>query len=166
MYPNPYAGGVGRTARLLHLWYLSRRGFRAAARLPLSLYITEARAAYYGAFSLVRRSAELSGVTDATAFLSFFTKHVYAKLREPRRGTERAERFAALLRDGKITAKERELWNFVTSFYDDEEFSTKQLELDFRRAAYATIRSFVRRFVTFGLLTEVRYTNKSRYRLL
>jgi len=61
--------------------------------------------------------------------------------------------FQQLLHAGKITAKETDLWNFILSVYDTDSFSTKQLERDFGNAVYATIRSFVLKFESLGLLT-------------
>ena len=42
-----------------------------------------------------------------------------------------------LVDEGKITEKERLLWEYVLSAYGAEEFTTKQLEKDFRNAAYS-----------------------------
>ena len=61
------------------------------------------------------------------------------------------EVFGRALEGGAITAKEKELWNFVLSAYGTGEFSTKQLERDFGNAAYATIRGFVMKFADLGL---------------
>ena len=66
---------------------------------------------------------------------------------------------------GQVTEKEKALWEFVLSAYGDAEFSTKRLEKDFGDAAYATIRSFVLKFESLGLLTSVRYGNRVKYRI-
>ena len=50
-YYHPYFDGNGRTARLLHLWYLARHGYPAALFTPFSRYIDESKAAYYKAYA-------------------------------------------------------------------------------------------------------------------
>jgi predicted transcriptional regulator len=73
--------------------------------------------------------------------------------------------FNKLLQAGEITAKEKELFHYVLSAYGTNEFSTKQLEKDFRNAAYATIRSFVRKLAAKEILVAQQYGNKARYRI-
>ena len=68
--------------------------------------------------------------------------------------------------DGEITEKETKLWKFVLSFYGTEEFSTKQLEKDFGDAAYATIRGFVLKFESLGLLSSVKYGSRIKYKVV
>jgi len=70
------------------------------------------------------------------------------------------------LKAGKITEKEKQLWQFVLSCYGTVEFSTKQLEKDFGNAAYATIRGFVLKFKEFGLLTSTKYGTRGKYRVV
>ena len=70
-----------------------------------------------------------------------------------------------ILEEGKITEKERLLWEYVLSAYGAEEFTTKQLEKDFRNAAYATIRTFVMKFHEMGLLTARKAGNRVFYRV-
>ena len=73
------------------------------------------------------------------------------------------EAFQTALSHGQVTEKEKALWEFVLSAYDDAEFSTKQLEKDFGNAAYATIRSFVLKFEKLGLLKSTQYGNRVKY---
>jgi Fic family protein len=131
--------------------------------IPFSSYIERSRNQYYKAFTLVEENAKLSGVVDVTPFLVYFIEHVYNMLEDPeaRLGTMRA--FEQALVSGRITVKERDLWNFVLSAYGTGEFSTKQLERDFGNAAYATIRSFVMKFTELGLFTAKKYGNRVRY---
>ena len=70
------------------------------------------------------------------------------------------------LKSGKITEKEKELWQFVLSFYGTDEFSTKQLEKNFGNAAYATIRSFVLKFEGLGLFSSVKYGVRVKYKVV
>ncbi|MCO7108713.1 Fic family protein [Gemmiger formicilis] len=79
-YYHPYFDGNGRTARLLHLWYLARHGYPAALFTPFSRYIDESKAAYYKAYERVEKNAMLTGYTDVTPFLSYFCKEVYNRL--------------------------------------------------------------------------------------
>ena len=71
--------------------------------------------------------------------------------------------YHAAAQSGQVTEKESQLWQFVLSHYGTDEFSTKQLERDFGAAAYATIRSFVRKFESLALLGAVRYGTRVKY---
>ena len=102
---------------------------------------------------------------DITPFLSYFIENIYNKLRLERSQSDTLQIYKNLLSEGRITEKERDLWNFVLSVYGVNEFSTKQLERDFRNAAYATVRSFVFKFETLGLLFGQKYANKVKYRV-
>ena len=88
-----------------------------------------------------------------TPFLFYFCNEVYNRLQvdavPPKTDLEV---YQTALAEGKITEKERLLWEYVLSAYGAEEFTTKQLEKDFRNAAYATIRTFVMKFHEMGLL--------------
>ncbi len=77
---HPYFDGNGRTARLLHLWYLVQQGYPAALFTPFSRYIAESKAAYYKAYDRVEKNALISGYTDVTPFLSYFCNEVYNRL--------------------------------------------------------------------------------------
>ena len=162
-YLHPYFDGNGRMARLLHLWYLRRRGYTSALFVPFSSYIERSRKQYYKAYSLAEKNARISNVLDMTPFLVYFVEHVYNKLEGFGPRTDMLEVFARALEEGAITAKEKDLWNFVLSAYGVAEFSTKQLERDFAKAAYATIRKFVLKFTDLGLLNSHPYGNKIKY---
>ena len=146
-YYHPYFDGNGRTARLFHLWYLVQQGYPAVLFTPFSRYIAENKGAYYKAYERVERNALISGYTDVTPFLFYFCNEVYNRLQvdavPPKTDLEV---YQTALAEGKITEKERLLWEYVLSAYGAEEFTTKQLEKDFRNAAYATIRTFVMKF--------------------
>jgi Fic family protein len=162
-YLHPYFDGNGRMARLAQLWYLRRQGYSSALFVPFSSYIERSRKGYYNAYSLAEGNAKLSGVMDVTPFLVYFIENVYHQLGGalPRTGT--LDAFRKALDDGKITVKERDLWNFALSAYGNGEFSTKQIERDFGGAAYATVRGFALKFEALGLLSARKYGNKVRY---
>lgn len=163
-YVHPYFDGNGRMARLLHLWYLIRRGFRSALFIPFSSGIDKSRKAYYDAFTAVEENKKYSGVTDVTPFIIYFAENVYDKIAGASPAQDTLSAYGSALRAGKITKKEDELWRFVLSRYGTDEFSTKQLEKDFGSAAYATIRGFVMKFTELGLLDSVRYGQRVRYK--
>ena len=73
--------------------------------------------------------------------------------------------YQTALSEGKITEKERLLWEYVLSAYGTEEFTTKQLEKDFHNAAYATIRTFVIKFHEMGLLAARKAGNRVYYKV-
>lgn len=162
-YLHPYFDGNGRMARLVHLWYLRRQGYSSALFIPFSSYIERSRRGYYGAYSLAEENAKISGVMDVTPFLAYFIENVYNKLGSTLPQVNTLDSFHKALDNGKITEKEKDLWNFVLSAYGNGEFSTKQLERDFGNAAYATIRGFVLKFEELGLLSAQKYGNKVKY---
>lgn len=165
-YYHPYFDGNGRTARLLHLWYLVQQGYPAALFTPFSRYIAESKAAYYKAYDRVEKNALISGYTDVTPFLSYFCNEIYNRLQvDAALPQADLQVYQTALANGKITEKERLLWEYVLSAYGTEEFTTKQLEKDFRNAAYATIRTFVMKFHEMGLLAARKAGNRVYYKV-
>ena len=166
-YYHPYFDGNGRTARLLHLWYLVQQGYPAALFTPFSHYIAESKSAYYKAYDRVEKNALISGYTDVTPFLSYFCNEVYNRLQvDVMPPQTELQVYQTALSEGKITEKERLLWEYVLSAYGTEEFTTKQLEKDFRNAAYATIRTFVMKFHEMGLLAARKAGNRVYYKVM
>lgn len=165
-YYHHYFDGNGRTARLLHLWYLVQQGYPAALFTPFSRYIAESKAAYYKAYDRVEKNALISGYTDVTPFLSYFCNEIYNRLQVDAAPPQAdLQVYQTALANGKITEKERLLWEYVLSAYGTEEFTTKQLEKDFRNAAYATIRTFVMKFHEMGLLAARKAGNRVYYKV-
>ncbi len=162
-YLHPYFDGNGRMARLMHMWYLRRQGYSSALFIPFSSYIERSRKGYYKAYSLAEDNVKISFVTDVTPFLVYFIENVYNKLASSLPQANTLDSFQKALNDGKITEKEKDLWNFALSAYGSSEFSTKLLERDFGNAAYATIYGFVLKFEELGLLAAQRYGNKVKY---
>ena len=164
-YYHPYFDGNGRTARLFHLWYLVQHGYPAALFTPFSHYIAESKARYYKAYEQIEANAQIAGYTDVTPFLSYFCADVYGRLQF---GADEPHVDMQIYKDalaaGTITEKERQLWEYVLSAYGTEEFTTKRLEKDFGNAAYATIRTFVMKFTTMGILKSRKAGNKVLYR--
>ena len=164
-YYHPYFDGNGRTARLLHLWYLVQHGYPAALFTPFSRYIAESKEGYYKAYEQIEKNARITGYTDLTPFLSYFCEAVYSRLQF---NTDAPRADMQLYKDalaaGTVTEKERQLWEYVLSAYGTEEFTTKRLEKDFGNAAYATIRAFVMKFASLGLLRSRKAGNKNIYR--
>jgi len=164
-YLHPYFDGNGRMARLLHLWYLVQKGYSSTLFIPFSSYIKKSKNSYYNAFTLVEQNAKISGIMDVTPFLVYFAENVYNKFDDFGPNQITIAKFDKTLAEGKITQKEKDLWNFVLSAYGNNEFSTKQLERDFGHAAYATIRSFVLKFEKMGLMNSQKYGNRVKYRI-
>lgn len=164
-YIHPYFDGNGRTARLLHLWYLVQRGYSSALYIPFSSYINEEKNKYYNSYSFIEENYSISQMIDVTPFVVYFTKNIYNKLGAIEIKENVMGKFKSMLEQGKITEKEKELWNFVLSAYGNSEFSTKQLEKDFRDVAYATVRNFVIKFEESGLLYKQKYGNRVKYKI-
>lgn len=165
-YIHPYFDGNGRTARMLHLWYLVQKGYSSTLHLSFSQYINRSKDRYYKAFSQIEENYKISKRLDITPFISYFIENVYNKIEIKTYENGIFERYKVLLIEGKITEKERELWSFVINNYGEKEFSTKNLEKDYRDVAYATVRGFVLKFEEFGLLTSQRYGNRVKYRVV
>ena len=165
-YIHPYFDGNGRTARLVHLWFLIQKGYQSALFIPFSSQIEKSRKAYYDAFTAVEENKKLSGKIDVTPFVLYFINNVYNKMNEGTADIETLTAFDEAVKEGKITEKETKLWKFVLSFYGTDEFSTKQLEKDFGDAAYATIRGFVLKFEELGLLSSVKYGTRVKYKVV
>ena len=165
-YIHPYFDGNGRTARLVHLWFLIQKGYQSALFIPFSSQIEKSRKAYYNAFTTVEENKKLSGKIDVTPFVLYFINNVYNKMNEGTADIDTLTAFDEAVKEGKITEKETKLWKFVLSFYGTDEFSTKQLEKDFGDAAYATIRGFVLKFEELGLLSSVKYGTRVKYKVV
>lgn len=161
-YVHPYFDGNGRTARLIHLWFLIQKGYQSTLFIPFSGLIEKSRKAYYDAFSAVEDNQIISGVIDVTPFVLYFIENVYNKMNN---STDTLSVYDEAVKSGELTKKEVALWQFVISCYGTEEFSTKKLEKDFGDAAYATIRSFVLKLEKLGLLTSVKYGTRTKYKV-
>ncbi len=164
-FVHPYFDGNGRMARLLHLWFLIRKGYKSALFIPFSSKIEKTRKKYYDAYTIIENNRKYSGVLDVTPFVLYFTENVYNEITGEVVGTDTFEVYENALSNGKITEKETKLWKFVLSFYGTGEFSTKQLEKDFGNAAYATIRGFVLKFEELGLLYSTKYGARIKYKI-
>ncbi len=161
-YVHPYFDGNGRTARLMHLWFLIQKGYQSALFIPFSGLIEKSRKAYYDAFTAIEDNKKYSGKIDVTPFVLYFIDNVYNKMSN---GIDTLSAYDEAVKSGELTAKETALWQFVISCYGTDEFSTKQLEKDFGNAAYATIRSFVLKLEKLGLLTAVKYGTRTKYKI-
>lgn len=164
-YLHPYFDGNGRMSRMVHLWYLIQRGYRTALFVPFSSLIADSRKEYYAAFTAVEENSKISGVLDVTPFLQYFTEKVYNRLPQSAVASDTLALYQEAVKAGKITPKEAALWRFVLSNYGTDEFSTKQLERDFRDAAYGTIYSFIKKFQDMKLLNATAYGSRNRYRV-
>ncbi len=164
-YLHPYFDGNGRMSRLLQLWYLVQKGYTSSLFIPFSSYINESKSLYYKAFTLILANSKLSKTVDATPFVSFFISNVFTKFQKREEPTKVIEEFNILLKTGEITAKEKDLFHYVLSAYGTNEFSTKQLEKDYKNSAYATIRAFVLKLESKGLLVSQKYGSRIRYRV-
>lgn len=164
-YLHPYFDGNGRMARMLHIWYLLQKGYSSALYLPFSSLIIETKDKYNKAYELVEQNAKISGIVDISPFLYYFNESIYRRIGEHEVHSDILEVFHELLKQGEITGKEKELFNFVLSRYGKNEFSTKQLERDFGNSAYATIRTFVLKMTEKGLFEEHLYKNRKKYHL-
>ena len=114
---------------------------------------------------MISNNSKESELIDVTPFVSYFIDNVLTKLQKKAEPTNALQKFNNLLQTGEITAKEKDLFHYVLSAYGTNEFSTKQLEGDYKNAAYATIRNFVLKLESKGLLSSQKYRNRVRYRV-
>ena len=164
-FVHSYFDGNGRMARLVHLWFLIQKGYRAALFVPFSSRIEKTKKAYYDAFSYVEENKKYSGRIDVTPFILYFINNVYNKMGDGISFEKNSDTFCEAQKNGEITEKETALWHFVVAVYGTGEFSTKQLEKDFGNAAYATVRGFVLKFERLGLLSSVKYGKRIKYKV-
>ncbi|KAF0092396.1 MAG: hypothetical protein FD141_580 [Fusobacteria bacterium] len=165
-YLHPYFDGNGRTARLVHLWYLIQQDYPSTLFHAYSNHILKTKTKYYNNFTLIEENYEISKIIDMTPFIIYFSEHVYQKIDDIITNYPTIQTYTQYLKEGSITEKENDLWNYALSAYGDNPFSTKQLEKDFGNAAYATIRTFVQKFETLGLLSSQKYSNRVKYQVL
>lgn len=165
-YLHPYFDGNGRTARLLHLWYLLQQGYPSTLFYAYSNHILKTKTKYHNTFNLIEDNYEISELIDLTPFIIYFNEYVYQKIDEITTIYPTIETYTQYLKEGTITEKEKDLWNYVLSAYGENQFSTKQLEKDFVNAAYATIRTFVQKFEALGLLSSQKYSNRIKYKII
>ncbi|OLN31863.1 hypothetical protein DSOL_2158 [Desulfosporosinus metallidurans] len=133
--------------------------------IPFSAFINESKGLYYKAFTLISNNYKVSRILDTTPFVSYFIDNVLTKLQKMAEPTNALKKFNNLLQTGEITAKEKDLFHYVLSAYGTHEFSTKQLEKDYKNVAYATIRNFVLKLESKGILSSQKYGSRVRYRL-
>ena len=112
---------------------------------------------------MIENNQKLTGVIDVTPFIIYFAENVYNEFKQNEIDIDVFDIFKQALVNGEITAKEEQLWQFVVATYGTTEFSTKQLEIDYGNAAYATIRAFVLKFEKLGLLCSQAYSNRVKY---
>lgn len=164
-YIHPYFDGNGRIARLVQLWYLVQRGYPSAMLVSFSALIMESRRLYYKAYTLIEQNAEISGIVDVTPFVLYFAQNVYNRLSQVMPGQYTLDEFANALLRGDVTEKEHDLWDYARNRYNGQWFSTKELEKDYGKAAYGTIRTFVQKFNAMGLMECRNYSNRPKYRI-
>jgi len=164
-YLHPYFDGNGRMARLVQMWILLQKGYTSSLFVPFSAYINENKNLYYNAFKIVADNYKLSGVLDVTPFIVYFMDHILAPLQYRQTAGTVLEQFKAMLANGEVTEKEKDLFYFVLSAYGSQEFSSKQLEKDYQHVAYATVRSFLMKFQDRGLLVSRKFSNRVKYRV-
>ena len=164
-YIHPYFDGNGRIARLVQLWYLVQRGYPSAMLVSFSALIMESRRLYYKAYTLIEQNAEISGIADVTPFVLYFAQNVYNRISEAMPGQYTMDEFANALLRGDVTEKEHALWDYAKNHYNGQWFSTKELEKDYGKAAYGTIRTFVQKFNAMGLMECRNYSNRPKYRI-
>lgn len=164
-YIHPYFDGNGRMARLLHLWFLIQKGYTSTLFLSFSSLIEKERKLYYDAFEQIEKNYRLSKVIDVTPFINYFNTNIYNRMLNSVNNADISEVYNKALKDNQITIKETKLWGFVKSNYGYNEFSTKQLEKDYKDVAYATIYNFVLKFEKLGLLVSKKYSTRIRYKI-
>jgi Fic family protein len=164
-YLHPYFDGNGRTARLVHLWYLIQQGYPSTLFHAYSIHILKTKTKYYNAFTQIEENHNISKLIDMTPFINYINENVYKQIDDQTTNYDSIETYTQYLKEGAITEKEKDLWNYVLSAYGENSFSTKQLEKDFNKAAYATIRTFVQKFEKLDLLTSQHYSNRVKYQI-
>lgn len=112
---------------------------------------------------MISENKDAAEISDITPFLYFFTQNVFSQFENYNVDDDLLVKFKTILETGQITGKEKDLFYYVLSNYETNEFSTKNLEKDYRNVAYATVRTFVLKFEEFGLLKSQKYRARVKY---
>ena len=163
MYLCPYPKGNACIARLAALWYLVTRGCCGTLFVPFSALILETEDEYRESLRAVQDNKKAGGTFELMPFIDYMQQNVYRRMTAEVTHETASLIFDDCMQSGGVTPKEQQLWQFVTSHYGAQDFSTKQLEKDCGDAAYATIRAFVMKFESMGLLTCAKMGNRVRY---
>jgi Fic family protein len=153
---HPFLDGNGRTARLLSMLCLYRKGYDFKRLFTLSEYYDRDRPSYYRAIQSVRQRN-----LDLTEWLEYFTFGLYGQLAEVQGKGETLIRLDVLAKKHKLSARQRialELALVQTSF-QIQDFEVKCPGVH-RRSLQRDLRGLLEK----GLLEAEGATNRLVYR--
>lgn len=160
---RPYYNGNERMGRLVQYWYLHKKGYSLNLFYPLTKFQYEQREEYIKVFKNIENSYDNTGYYDITPFINFYFNIITNFLGYKKGNKENY--FSGYFNDGLITAKEREIYNYLLENYNGLEFSTKQIEKEMN-ISYETIRRFTIHFLDLGLIEKINYTNRPKFKLI
>lgn len=161
-YLHPFTDGNGRLARLLFYWFLIKRGYWAAAFLPISQVIKNAREEYPRAYQLSEQDSY-----DLTYFIDFNVRKMAEAMRnfeEHRKKTEmRLERRHEELRKYVLNPRQLSVMDYLIR-HPEQSVSVRSHML-LARVSRPTAINDLRELVGSRLLIKVRSGREIRYEL-
>lgn len=162
-YLHPFTDGNGRLARLLFYWFLLKRGYWAAAFLPISQVIKNAREEYPRAYQLSEQDS-----FDLTYFIDFNVTKMAEAMRnfeEHREKTElRLSRRREELRKYSLNARQISVMDYLIR-HPEQSVSVRSHML-LARVSNPTAINDLRELVETKLLKKIRSGREVRYFLV
>jgi Fic family protein len=153
---HPFLDGNGRTARLLSMLCLYRRGYDFKRLFTLSEYYDRDRPSYYRAIQSVRE-----GKLDLTKWLEYFTVGLSSQLSEVQEKGESLIRLDVLAKKYKLTARQRVALELALSRND---FRIEDFEMKYPGVHRRSLQRDLRALIEHDLLVAKGATNRLIYR--
>jgi len=153
---HPFLDGNGRTARLLSMLCLYRKGYDFKRLFTLSEYYDRDRSSYYRAIQSVR-GPEL----DLTEWLEYFTNGLRSQLAEVQQKGESLIRLDVLTNKHKLTARQRVAIELAA---DGPEFRIEDFEARCPGVHRRSLQRDLRALIEKHLLVVEGATNRLVYR--
>jgi len=153
---HPFLDGNGRTARLLSMLCLYRKGYDFKRLFTLSEYYDRDRADYYRAIQSVRAHD-----LDLTEWLEYFTLGLKWQLSEVQRKGEMRIRLDVLAKKHKLSGRQRAALQLAI---EKGEFQIQDLEVKYPDVHRRTLQRDLRGLIEKSVLTSEGSTNRLVYR--
>jgi Fic family protein len=152
---HPFLDGNGRTARLLSMLCLYRKGYDFKRLFTLSEYYDRDRANYYGAIQSVRAQD-----LDLTKWLEYFTLGLKWQLSEVQKKGETLIRLDVLAKKHKLSGRQRAALELAV---EKGEFQIQDMEVRYPDVHRRTLQRDLHGLVEKRILTAEGSTNRLVY---
>jgi Fic family protein len=154
---HPFLDGNGRTARLLSMLCLYRKGYDFKRLFTLSEYYDRDRSSYYRAIQSVRERD-----LDLTEWLEYFTIGLGSQLAEVQEKGESLIRLDVLTSQHKLTARQRVALELAASM---PEFRMEDFEVRCSGVHRRSLQRDLRALIEKHLIVAEGATNRLIYRM-